>query len=817
MELQPTEIRTSISPSSAVELNTTSALANYATEAESTDSVNYHLDNGSDVRLSRQSPNDAFGVWVVKLAAPQPQSDGEHITASYYPFGLYALRTNYANGLGIGKDELEEVNPNLRGGRVENHLEKTTPVHPTEIRTSISPSSAVELNTTSALANYATEADKPCLARCETGEKNILAIRSCDVGFRSAEVSKLVVCEISPPQKRRLTRPVGTEYHLLDEDVRDGSRPGKEYESADISTDITSDLVARQPNHPVACFALVGELRSVQPEWGVEARHMLNQSVKGSCCSLVYKLKYPSIVPSWCVESEPELKELSVCQQLSLLKSRGHTFPQLAPGLPGAPHHSPPAKPIDKLSMSPLLFSPCCLSRIVRICRFSTVFCRVTIASCSVVSFFVITCTPTRRIRASPPFHNRSFMYPSSICGRERPYMSHVRTPTNFSYEPPLEPTQVRKVTVRGRETLELPKEFKKGSNASSSPYENILEPWSLFSELMVSRYPDSTSNLTAILMSLSPESIIYSITRDVKYDGNTRNSRRRDGMKPNTLLEGRRIKISSGDVKNSSRTYTDTLSLSPASAGNLVFDEFLRFREKRSLQEPQSFRRFIRWSFEMCVHPTEIRISIPPSSAVELNTTSALANYATETRPVSHDVRLASRNCSLFDRVILENILQQTKEEAPTHCRDTYVAGFEDGKGFTRGGGKENNFSGNRQQISGCLVERKPCHDREKEEIREVAQVATQSPEETVQDCPFAIVVFTRLFVYERRQPVGLLAVRAWLFGLVDQEDRYFTYQTCGVYVNVSNEKNSHLAQHVQGALHKANFERKSKMKQIF
>nr|CAD7569185.1 unnamed protein product [Timema californicum] len=32
--------------------------------------------------------------------------------------------------------------------------------HPTEVRTSISPSSAVELNTTSALANYATEAVK---------------------------------------------------------------------------------------------------------------------------------------------------------------------------------------------------------------------------------------------------------------------------------------------------------------------------------------------------------------------------------------------------------------------------------------------------------------------------------------------------------------------------------------------------------------------------------------------------------------------------------------------------------------------------------
>nr|CAD7263453.1 unnamed protein product [Timema shepardi] len=36
--------------------------------------------------------------------------------------------------------------------------EKPLPIHPTQIRTSISPSSAVELNTTRALANYATEA-----------------------------------------------------------------------------------------------------------------------------------------------------------------------------------------------------------------------------------------------------------------------------------------------------------------------------------------------------------------------------------------------------------------------------------------------------------------------------------------------------------------------------------------------------------------------------------------------------------------------------------------------------------------------------------
>nr|CAD7256659.1 unnamed protein product [Timema shepardi] len=50
------------------------------------------------------------------------------------------------------------MNPHLRGGRVENLLGKTTPSSPNEIRTSISPSSAVKLNTTSVLANYATEA-----------------------------------------------------------------------------------------------------------------------------------------------------------------------------------------------------------------------------------------------------------------------------------------------------------------------------------------------------------------------------------------------------------------------------------------------------------------------------------------------------------------------------------------------------------------------------------------------------------------------------------------------------------------------------------
>nr|CAD7423151.1 unnamed protein product [Timema monikensis] len=76
-------------------------------------------------------------VWVQILAG--------YAETVFIPSGfLLFLHTN----TGIGKVELEEVNLHLRGGRVENHLgKKPPPVHPTEIRTSIFPSSAVELNT----------------------------------------------------------------------------------------------------------------------------------------------------------------------------------------------------------------------------------------------------------------------------------------------------------------------------------------------------------------------------------------------------------------------------------------------------------------------------------------------------------------------------------------------------------------------------------------------------------------------------------------------------------------------------------------------
>nr|CAD7428962.1 unnamed protein product [Timema monikensis] len=59
-------------------------------------------------------------------------------------------------------------------------MEKLPPVHPTEIRTSISPSSAVELNTTSALANYATEAAWVCQHR-QHEDKKLTGFKSWSV------------------------------------------------------------------------------------------------------------------------------------------------------------------------------------------------------------------------------------------------------------------------------------------------------------------------------------------------------------------------------------------------------------------------------------------------------------------------------------------------------------------------------------------------------------------------------------------------------------------------------------------------------------
>nr|CAD7257967.1 unnamed protein product [Timema shepardi] len=152
--VHPTDIRTLISPSSAVEqLNTTNAPANYATEAGigkvELEEVNPHL-RGRRVEnhLGKTSPSS-------------PDRDSNISPSLAVELNTSAL-ANYATEAGIGKVELEVVNPHLRGGRVENHLGKTAPSSP-DRDSNISPSLAVELNT-SALANYATEAECPAIS-----------------------------------------------------------------------------------------------------------------------------------------------------------------------------------------------------------------------------------------------------------------------------------------------------------------------------------------------------------------------------------------------------------------------------------------------------------------------------------------------------------------------------------------------------------------------------------------------------------------------------------------------------------------------------
>nr|CAD7202803.1 unnamed protein product [Timema douglasi] len=91
---------------------------------------------------------------TLELSPPKQTFDQKKLFSSF-------LSPDTHLGLEENPPLTKEVNPHLRGGRVENHL-ATPPlpplVHPTEIRTSIFPSSAGELNTTSAFDNYATEA-----------------------------------------------------------------------------------------------------------------------------------------------------------------------------------------------------------------------------------------------------------------------------------------------------------------------------------------------------------------------------------------------------------------------------------------------------------------------------------------------------------------------------------------------------------------------------------------------------------------------------------------------------------------------------------
>nr|CAD7589724.1 unnamed protein product [Timema genevievae] len=121
----------------------TNVLANYATKVLE---AHYIKMEGQQLNIL---PNTNLPLNLPKVQHQPPQN--------FTVKDQHLLKPPPVMGIRIGRLNLEEVNPHLRGGN----------------RTSISPSSAVELNTTSALANYATEAVGGFGRRASDGGANI--------------------------------------------------------------------------------------------------------------------------------------------------------------------------------------------------------------------------------------------------------------------------------------------------------------------------------------------------------------------------------------------------------------------------------------------------------------------------------------------------------------------------------------------------------------------------------------------------------------------------------------------------------------------
>nr|CAD7453156.1 unnamed protein product [Timema tahoe] len=95
-------------------------------------------------------------------------------------------------------------------------------------------------------------------------------------------------------------------------------------------------------------------------------------------------------------------------------------------------------------------------------------------------------------------------------------------------------------------------------------------------------------------------------------------------------------------------------------------------------------------------VHPTEIRTSISPSSAAELNTTSALANYATEAERETRDVASGGETSDMVPRGETSNVASGGEERQrmwPQEGRGDKECGL------SRGGETKNVTSGGEER----------------------------------------------------------------------------------------------------------------------
>nr|CAD7569365.1 unnamed protein product [Timema californicum] len=149
-----------------------------------------------------------------------------------------------------GLVEIEEVNPHLRGGRVKHNLGKTTPssLGP-RFRTSISPSSAVELNTTGALANYATEAGELMCKYGMGGQFNYFGLwldAEFGVGHCSETCTTYKNCPTLSSNKNFETHHVEVWAVGSKPKVEDDEMPSKSILDADLGAKALLEMVGRK-------------------------------------------------------------------------------------------------------------------------------------------------------------------------------------------------------------------------------------------------------------------------------------------------------------------------------------------------------------------------------------------------------------------------------------------------------------------------------------------------------------------------------------------------------------------------------------------
>nr|CAD7256439.1 unnamed protein product [Timema shepardi] len=133
------------------------------------------------------TPNSGFGDFsTMKKRRPEMDSSGFHgdtFNSGFGDFDPMKKRRPEMDSSGFHGDTfnsgfgdfstMKKRRPEMDSSVFNGDTFKSGFGHPTEIRTSISPSSAVELHTTSALANYATEAGPPM---CSKGQSSWLQI-----------------------------------------------------------------------------------------------------------------------------------------------------------------------------------------------------------------------------------------------------------------------------------------------------------------------------------------------------------------------------------------------------------------------------------------------------------------------------------------------------------------------------------------------------------------------------------------------------------------------------------------------------------------